>query len=181
MNSTPATLIPPFGRFMTKPPYNSKTPDPSQWVSSARIAVGHVDLGSRWRSPAQGTDRPHFHMDPWTPCGLNGQAGIAKVTVARSRGLCGLVIKDHNEPTAPLAYRLYLPKEWAEDAERWKKARVPEEIEFKTKPQIARDQLRAACAAVPRGVVLKDSSYGSNSALSAGVANWGSAMWLESF
>ena len=46
------------------------------------------------------------------------------------------------------------------------KARVPEEIEFKTKPQIALDQLRAACAAgVPRGVVLDDSSYGSNSDL----------------
>ena len=63
-----------------------------------------------------------------------------------------------------VAYRLYLPKEWAEDVERRKKARVPEEIKFKTKPQIALDQLRAACAAgVPRGVVLDDSSYGSNS------------------
>jgi hypothetical protein len=31
----------------------------------------------------------------------------------------------------------------ADDTERRKKARVPEEIEFKTKPQIALDQLRA--------------------------------------
>jgi hypothetical protein len=48
----------------------------------------------------------HFHMDPWTPGALNGQAGIAEVRVARSRGMRGLVIKDHNEPTAPLAYHL---------------------------------------------------------------------------
>src|SRR5262249_8961722 len=61
-----------------------------------------------------------------------------------------------------------------EDAERRKKARVPEEIEFKTKPQIALDQLRAACAAgEPHGVVLDDSSYVSNSALRAGVSELG--------
>ena len=82
------------------------------------------------------------------------------------------IANDH--ASLPIAYRLYLPKEWVEDAERRKKARVPEEIEFKTKPQIALDQLRAACAAgVPRGVVLKDSSYGSNSALRAGVSELG--------
>ena len=42
--------------------------------------------------------------------------------------------------------------------------------------QIALDQLRAACAAgVPRGVVLDDSSYGSNSALRAGMSELGLA------
>src|SRR5262249_37170521 len=51
-----------------------------------------------------------------------------------------------------------------------KKARVPKEIEFKTKPQIALAQLRAACAAgVARGVILLDASYGSNSVLRAGI------------
>jgi SRSO17 transposase len=40
-----------------------------------------------------------------------------------------------------------------------------------TKPQIALEQIREACAAgVPRGVVLIDASYGSNSALRAGVS-----------
>jgi hypothetical protein len=45
-------------------------------------------------------------MDPWTPGALNGQGSIADVRVARERGMRALVIKDHNEPTAPLAYHL---------------------------------------------------------------------------
>ena len=64
-------------------------------------------------------------------------------------------------PSLPIAYRLYLPREWAEDAARRRKARVPDEIEFKTKPEIALEQIRAAReAGVPIGVVLIDSGYG---------------------
>jgi SRSO17 transposase len=63
----------------------------------------------------------------------------------------------------PTAYRLYPPKEWAEDAERSKKAEVPEEVGFQTKPEIALDQIRAAVAAnLDRGVVLADAAYGIN-------------------
>src|SRR5712692_6063979 len=64
----------------------------SREADGARLLKGAPDL--------------HFHMDPWTPSALNGQAGISEVGVARSRGMRGLVIKDHNEPTAPLAYHL---------------------------------------------------------------------------
>jgi SRSO17 transposase len=107
-------------------------------------------------------------------CGQLGKQANCQVAVTLS------IANDH--ASLPIAYQLYLPKKWADDAERRKKARVPEEIEFKTKPQIALDQLRAACAAgVPRGVVLDDSSYGSNSELRAGMSELGrSAMWLES-
>jgi hypothetical protein len=61
-------------------------------ADGARLLKGALDL--------------HFHMDPWLPTATNGQASIADVTVARARGMRGLVIKDHNEPTAPLAYHL---------------------------------------------------------------------------
>lgn len=60
-----------------------------------------------------------------------------------------------------MAYRLYLPKEWGTDRTRRRKAGVPKEITFKTKPAIALDHLRLACAAgLPRGVVLMDAGYG---------------------
>src|SRR6266852_1023200 len=55
--------------------------------------------------------------------------------------------------------------------QRRKQAHVPQAIAFKTKPQIALEQIRKACAAgVPRGIVLTDASYGSNSALRAGIS-----------
>jgi len=81
-----------------------------------------------------------------------------------------LSIANHHA-SLPIAYRLYLPKVWAEDAARRKKAHVPEKIAFKTKPQIALEQIRWAYAAgVARGVVLMDASYGSNTALRNGVS-----------
>jgi hypothetical protein len=60
-------------------------------ADGARLLKGALDL--------------HFHMDPWTPERVRG-AGIAEVRAAQAQGMRGLVIKDHNEPTAPLAYHL---------------------------------------------------------------------------
>lgn len=61
----------------------------------------------------------------------------------------------------PLDYRLYLPKEWTDERKRCERAGVPQEIEFRTKGQIARAEIEAALAAgIARGVVLADAGYG---------------------
>jgi SRSO17 transposase len=74
----------------------------------------------------------------------------------------------------PVAYRLYLPQEWADDPARRKTAGVPEEITFQTKPEIALDQIRAATdAGLPRGVVLMDAGYGSDTQLRTDVTALG--------
>ena len=74
----------------------------------------------------------------------------------------------------PVAFRLYLPKEWAEDPGRRKAAGVPEQIGFSTKPQIALEQIgRAVQAGLPRGVVLMDPGYGHDSQLRVGVSALG--------
>jgi SRSO17 transposase len=66
----------------------------------------------------------------------------------------------------PVSYRLYLPEAWAQDGARRKKAGVPEEIVFQTKPEIALEQIRAACkAGIARGVVLADAGYGNHTKL----------------
>jgi SRSO17 transposase len=96
-------------------------------------------------------------------------------SVGVTRQYCGQVGKQENcrvavslsvatwNSSLPIAYRLYLPKDWAEDIERREKAEVPEDVEFHTKPEIALDQIRAAVAAqVARGVVLADAAYGIN-------------------
>jgi hypothetical protein len=48
----------------------------------------------------------HFHMDAPAQTGRGGQADIAQVRIAKARGLRALVLKNHNEPTATLAYHL---------------------------------------------------------------------------
>ena len=62
-----------------------------------------------------------------------------------------------------VAYQLYLPESWANDEERRRQAGVPEQIGFRTKPQIAVAQIRQAVTAeVPRGVVLADAGDGND-------------------
>ncbi len=76
----------------------------------------------------------------------------------------------------PVAYRLYLPKAWAEDDARRCKAKVPEDIAFKTKPEIALDQIRWAHEiGLPGRMVLLDAGYGNDSKLRAGITELGLA------
>jgi len=58
---------------------------------------------------------------------------------------------------------LYLPKEWVKDKERRAEAGIPEEVEFVTKPAMAREMLkRAFDAGVCPGWVSGDTIYGSD-------------------
>jgi SRSO17 transposase len=96
-------------------------------------------------------------------CGQLGKQANCQVVVTLS-------IANHHA-SLPIAYRLYLPEEWAKDPVRRSEAHIPKEIRFKTKPRIALDQLRWAHAAgIPCGVVLMDASYGSNADLRDGVS-----------
>jgi len=101
-----------------------------------------------------------------------------KHSVGVARQYCGQLGKQDNCQAAvslslanrgaslPVRYRLYLPQDWADDAERRGKAHVPEEIVFQTKPEIALEQVRWACqAGLPRGVVVLDAGYGNHTNL----------------
>lgn len=64
----------------------------------------------------------------------------------------------------PVDFELYLPKLWTEDSARRKEARIPDDIVFKTKPELALDMIRRAVEDdVPFGVLLADSAYGDSS------------------
>jgi SRSO17 transposase len=99
-------------------------------------------------------------------CGQLGKQANCQVAVTLS-------IANHHA-SLPVAYRLYLPKSWAEDQARRDKAGVPAEISFKTKPEIALEQMRWACEiGLPRGVGLVDAGYGHDSKLRTGMTELG--------
>ena len=100
-----------------------------------------------------------------------------KHSVGVARQYCGQLGKQDNCQVAvsvslanehysvPVGYRLYLPKDWSADPVRRNKAKVPEDIEFATKPVIALrliDEARTA-GSVPQTVVA-DAGYGINTA-----------------
>lgn len=100
-----------------------------------------------------------------------GKKGTHSVGVARQ--YCGRLGKTDNCQVAvslslanergslPIAYQLYLPREWAGDRARRSRAGVPRAIAFRTKGAMALAQIQQAIAAgLPRGVVLADAAYG---------------------
>jgi len=86
-------------------------------------------------------------------CGQLGKQDNCQVAVSLSLA--------NDEASLPVAYQLYLPQSWATNAERRAKVGVPKAVEFRTKPQIALEQIKWACEAdLPRGVVVMDAGYG---------------------
>ncbi len=101
-------------------------------------------------------------------CGQLGKQDNCQVAVSLSLA--------NHAASLPVAYRLYLPEEWAQDRARRRKTGVPEDIVFKTKPQIALEQICKACeAGLPHGVVLMDAGYGANTNLRTQIAALGLA------
>ena len=75
-------------------------------------------------------------------------------------GNCPVTVNCHSAERTmawPVATRLYLPKGWASDADRRRKAKVPAAVAFRTEPQIALELLdrawgvRWACVTVDAG------------------------------
>ena len=64
----------------------------------------------------------------------------------------------------PIDFALYMPKSWTDDALRREKARVPDDLVFKTKPDLALDLIaRAVEDKIPGDIVLVDAAYGGSS------------------
>ena len=90
-------------------------------------------------------------------CGQSGKQDNCRVAVSLSIATA--------QGSLPVGYRLYLPREWTEDAARCEKVGVPEGTSFETKPALAMRQIESALAAGDlRGVVLADAAYGDETA-----------------
>ena len=99
-------------------------------------------------------------------CGQMGKQDNCRVAVSLSVST--------NTASLPIAFRLYLPEIWADDAERRRQAGVPEQIRFQTKPEIALAQIRQAVQdEVTPAPVLADAAYGIDSKFRTGLTELG--------
>jgi len=86
-------------------------------------------------------------------CGALGKTANCQVAVTLDLGT--------EEASTPLDWALYLPEKWVNDPVRRKKAGVPEEITFKTKPELALDLIDEVKGwGLQVRPVLADSVYG---------------------
>jgi len=123
----------------------------AQWV------VPHMDMsdGGFWIIDDTGFPKKGIHSVGVARqyCGVLGKQDNCQVAVSVS-----LACEDGS---LPVAWQLYLPRSWAEDAVRRRKVGVPEAVEFATKPQIALRQLRHLLdEGAPKHCVLADAGYG---------------------
>jgi SRSO17 transposase len=107
------------------------------------------------------------------------KCGTKSVGVARQ--YCGATGKiDNCQNGVFLAYagpaghtlldeRLYLPEEWAHDAKRRQEAGVPDEVVFRTKPELALELIRSVGPKVRHGWVTFDEGYGKDPGFLSGL------------
>lgn len=95
-------------------------------------------------------------------CGAVGKQANCQVSVE-------LAVSD-GWVAAPIGGRLYLPQSWTEDRERCAQVGVPEEVAFRTKPELGLELIRQACEdGVPLAPVLGDAVYGDSPEFREGV------------
>jgi SRSO17 transposase len=115
--------------------------------------------------PKQGTQSPGVQRQY---CGALGKIGNCQVAVSSA------LIADGR--TWPLAFDLYLPTAWTDDAARRSAAGIPPTVRFREKWRIALAQVRTVLQAgfTITGVVV-DADYGANAAFRAGLERLGLA------
>ena len=72
----------------------AQAPQSQGAAEGVRVVKGAIDM--------------HFHMDAPAVAGRGGQATVALIRAAQARGVRGLMLKNHYEPTATLAYHLQI-------------------------------------------------------------------------
>ena len=161
--------------------------DPSQ-VRMTQVFLGQ----SAWAD-----EPPRAELVRWVDQELGSDAGTLIVdesgipkcgdkSVGVARQYCGATGKiDNCQVAVYLAYagpgghtlldeRLYLPgDEWAHDAARRKEAGVPEDVVFRTKPELASELIRHVGPRIRHGWVTFDEGYGKDHEFLAGLEELG--------
>ncbi len=166
--------------------------DPSH-VSARHQALHHFVAKSEWSD-----DAVMARVQKWVLAKMPRSQSVywiiddtgfpkkGKHSVGVARQYCGQLGKQDNcqiavslsiateQASLPVAYQLYLPKDWAGDATRRKRAGVPDDVEFATKPTIALMQVKRAFeSGLSKGIVLTDAGYGDETAFREGLSELG--------
>jgi SRSO17 transposase len=77
----------------------------------------------------------------------------------------------------PTTMELYLPEDWAEDADRWERAEIPRTLPFRPKWRIALTHIRQVLAAgLQIDGVLADPAYGTSPPFAPPSTAWACAL-----
>ena len=96
-------------------------------------------------------------------CGQTGKQDNCQVAVSLSVATWNASL--------PIAYCLYLPEAWANDRQRRQQAKIPSDVLFQTKLEIALGQIRQAMVdGISEGTVLADPAYGNDTGFREAVA-----------
>ena len=154
--------------------------DPRQ-VPARHQSMHHVVANAPWddaavlrvaRDTALAALAPSGRVEAW----IVDDTGLPKKgrhSVGVARQYCGVLGKQENcqvavtlslahaHASVPVAYRLYLPEAWVQDRRRRRAVGVPKAVTFRTKWQIALEQI-AQCRAegVPPAPLVADAGYG---------------------
>lgn len=140
-----------------------------------RLAARHAVKAMTAREPIQASiiDDTGFLKQGIHSVGVQRQYTGSAGKVTNCQLGVSLSVANRSEH-APIDFELYLPKSWTQDPERRKEARIPEDIPFRTKPELALLMVhRAVEDNIPLGVLLADSAFGDSSAFRAGVRSLG--------
>lgn len=99
-------------------------------------------------------------------CGALGKVANCQVAVSLHWSTC--------EASCPLAWRLYLPQSWLETPERRAEGKIPDDISYRSKNDLALELTDQVLAwDVPRLPVVADSAYGNDFDFRAGLRERG--------
>ncbi|CAM4106967.1 Transposase IS701-like DDE domain-containing protein [Vreelandella rituensis] len=166
--------------------------DPAH-VQARHQALHHLVAKSSWSDqalltgvaqrvlPYMQTDTPRYWVIDDTAIRKKGRHSVGV-----SRQYCGEIGKQDNcqaavslsvateQASLPVAWQLYLPTSWTDNPDRCRKAGVPAEVSFATKPEIALQQISQTLeAGIDPGIVLADAAYGKKTTWREQLFEWG--------
>jgi len=148
--------------------------DEAVWRAIRREVIPHLEPLEAWVVDETGWIKQGQHSVGVSHqyCGAVGKRAHCQVSVE--------VVVSDGEIAAPIAGRLYLPQNWAEDEVRRAEVGVPAEVRFQTKPELTLDLIRQAQADdVPSAPVLGDAGYGDSPDFREGVRQLGMEFFLQ--